>query len=158
MKDFEQLRQTAADKGIDVIDWDFESDRIQGLYCDGIIALSKKLPNSTAAACVLEEEIAHHDLTAGNIIYMESAQNRRQERKARMLAAHRRADLHMIAAALRRGLRSQEEIADYLGVTEEFLCMAIEGYRQKYGQYVRVGDDILLLEPTVGLLSMRDDF
>ncbi len=69
-----------------------------------------------------------------------------------------RADLRMIAAALRRGLRSQEEIADFLCVTEEFLCAAIEGYRQKYGQYVRVGDDILLLEPTVGLLSMKDDF
>ena len=68
----------------------------------------------------------------------------------------RRADLHMIAAALRRGLRTQEEIADYLGVTEEFLCMAIEGYRQKYGQYVRVGEDVLLLEPTVGLLSMME--
>ena len=156
MKDLEQLRQTAADKGIDVIDWDFESDRIQGLYCDGIIALSKKLPNSTAAACVLEEEIAHHDLTDGNIIYIESVQNRRQERKARMLAAQRRADLHMIADALRRGGRTQAEIADYLGVTEDFLCAAIEGYRQKHGQYVRIGDDILLLEPTVGLLSMTE--
>ena len=75
-----------------------------------------------------------------------------------MLAAQRRADLNMIADALHQGLRTQEDIADHLGVTEEFLCMAIEGYRQKYGQYVCVGDDILLLEPTVGLLSMRDDF
>lgn len=68
----------------------------------------------------------------------------------------RRADLHMIAEALRHGLRTQEEIADYLGVTEEFLCAAIEGYRQKHGQYVRVGEDVLLLEPTVGLLSMTE--
>lgn len=73
-----------------------------------------------------------------------------------MLAAQCRADLYMIAEALRHGLRMQEDVADYLGVTEEFLCMAIEGYRQKYGQYVRVGDDILLLEPTVGLLSMTE--
>lgn len=67
-----------------------------------------------------------------------------------------RADLRMIAEALRQGFRTQEEIADYLGVTEEFLCAAIEGYRQKHGQYVRIGDDILLLEPTVGLLSMTE--
>ena len=41
-------------------------------------------------------------------------------------------------------------------MTEEFLCAAIEGYRQKYGQYVRVSEDVLLLEPTVGLLSMME--
>lgn len=121
------------------------------------IAIDERL-STVEKTCVLQEELAHGELTSGNILDQSKVQNRRQERKARMLAAQRRADLNMIAEALRRGLRSQEEIADFLCVTEEFLCAAIEGYRQKYGQYVRVGDDILLLEPTVGLLSMKDDF
>lgn len=121
------------------------------------IAIDSRLLTAEKA-CVLQEELAHGELNAGNILDQSQEQNRRQEFKARMLAAQRRADLHMIVAALHQGLRSQEEIADYLCVTEEFLCAAIEGYRQKYGQYVRVGEDVLLLEPTVGLLSMRDDF
>ena len=119
------------------------------------IAIDERL-STVEKTCVLQEELAHGELTSGNILDQSKVQNRRQERKARMLAIQRRADLHMIVAALHQGLRSQEEIADYLCVTEEFLCAAIEGYRQKYGQYVRVGEDVLLLEPTVGLLSMME--
>lgn len=156
MTDYEKLQQIAADKGIDVIDWPFESDRIRGLYCDKVIALNCKLPNSTAKACVLEEEIAHHDLTSGDIISMEMPQNRHQEQKARMLAITRRVGLDQLVDALRQGYRSRTDIADYLDVTEEFLDAAIEGYRQKYGICVRVGEDVLMLDPAVGLMSQID--
>ena len=42
----ELLRQQAADSGAEVIDWNFTSDRIKGLYCDGVIAVSDRLRKS----------------------------------------------------------------------------------------------------------------
>ena len=143
MSSFEELQQIAADKGIDVVDWDFESNKIQGLYCDNVIAINKNISSSIAKACVLEEEIAHHDLTVGDIIIESIPQNCRQEQKARMLAFIRRVNLW----------DSISDIAEYMDVTEEFLVAAIERYRQKYGSYVQVDDDTLLLDPTVALLS-----
>jgi len=149
----ERLQQTAADKGLEVIDYHFKSDRIHGLCCDHTIALSKSLPNSTAKACVLEEEIAHYDLTVGDIIVETIPSNRKQEHKARMLAYTRRAGLEKLTAALRSGHRTATDIAEYMDVTEEFLTDAIEEYRSKYGQYVKVGDDWVILEPMVALLQ-----
>ena len=85
---------------------------------------------ATEKACILEEEIAHFDLTVGRIIDQSSAGNRKQEQKARMLAITRRVGLNRLADALRQGYRSRTDIADYLDVTEEFLDAAIEGSRQ----------------------------
>lgn len=153
MTSLERLQQIAADKGLEVVDYHFNSDRIHGLCCDHTIALSLSLPDSTAKACVLEEEIAHYDLTVGDIIIETDPQNRRQEHKARMLAYSRRAGLEKLTAALRAGHRTVADIAEYMDVTEEFLAAAIEGYRSKYGQHVKVGDEWLILEPVVALLK-----
>ena len=73
-----------------------------------------------------------------------------------MLAITRRVGLDQLVDALRQGYRSRTDIADYLDVTEEFLDAAIEEYRQKYGICVRVGEDVLMLDPAVGLMSQID--
>ena len=70
-----------------------------------------------------------------------------------MLAYCRRASLQKLADAMKAGYRTTTEVAEYMDVTEEFLTAAIEEYRAKYGQYVKVGDDWLMLEPTVGLVK-----
>ncbi len=147
MTSLERLQQTAADKGLEVVDYHFDSNRIHGLCCDHTIALSRSLPNSTAKACVLEEEIAHYELTVGDIIFESIPANRKQEHRARMLAYYRRCNPNMIADALRAGHRSLTDIAEHIEVTEEFLVDAIEGYRQKHGLAVQVGEDLLMLEP-----------
>ncbi len=147
MTSLERLQQTAADKGLEVVDYHFDSNRIHGLCCDHTIALNRSLPNSTAKACVLEEEIAHYELTVGDIIFESIPVNRKQEHRARMLAYYRRCNPNMIADALRAGHRSLTDIAEHIEVTEEFLVDAIEGYRQKYGLAVQVGEDLLMLEP-----------
>lgn len=116
------------------------------------IAIEQSL-TTAEKTCVLAEELAHGDITVGNILDQSNVQNRRQEQKARMLSFTRRAGLYRLADTLRAGYRSSSEIAEYMEVTEEFLIAAIEGYRRKYGTYVKVENDVLMLEPTIGLLS-----
>ena len=152
MTSLEKLQQTAADMGLEVLDYHFDSDRIHGLCCDHVIALNSQLPDSIARACVLEEEIAHYDLTVGDIIIESVPANSKQEHKARMLAYTRRVSLELLISSLRAGYRTASDIAEYMEVTEEFLTAAIEEYRAKYGHYVKVGDDWLMLEPAVGLV------
>ena len=58
MNTYEELQDKACKDGIDVIDYPFNSDRIDGLYCDGTIAIRKNIETSTEKACVLAEGLA----------------------------------------------------------------------------------------------------
>ena len=58
MNIYEKLQEQACKEGIDIIDYNFQSDRIKGLYCDGMVAISTKINTSIEKACVLAEEIA----------------------------------------------------------------------------------------------------
>lgn len=74
MNTYECLQDEACEDGIDVIDYTFHSNRIKGLYCDGVVAIREDMtiPEKT---CALAEEIGHHGTSYGNIIDMDSVQN-----------------------------------------------------------------------------------
>lgn len=57
MNKAEELLEEAKAHGAEVIDWDFETDRIKGLYCDGVIAVSKRLSTTAEKAEVIAEEL-----------------------------------------------------------------------------------------------------
>ena len=135
MTKFEQLAQEANDNGLEVLEMAFRSNRIKGLYCNSTIAINDKLKDSRNKACILAEEIAHHDLTVGNILEQSNTQNRKQEMLARMSAYNRMIGLIGLINAFNAGCRNRFEIAEYLDVTEEFLIDALEAYRNKFGEY-----------------------
>lgn len=132
MNTYECLQDEACEDGIDVIDHSFESQRIKGLYCDGVVAIRKDM-NTTQKACALAEEMGHHYTTVGNILDMESIQNRKQERQARLHGYNRLIGLVGLIEAYEHGCRNRYEIAEFLEVTDEFLEDCINCYRDKYG-------------------------
>ena len=83
MNTYEKLQDKACKDGIDVIDYPFNSNRIDGLYCDGTIAIRKDIETSAEKACVLAEELGHYYTSHGNIINMNDVKSRKQERQAR---------------------------------------------------------------------------
>lgn len=93
----------------------------------------RKNMNTTEKACVLAEELGHHHTTVGNILDMESAYNRKQERQARLWAYNKQIGLRGLISAYEHGCQNKYEVAEYLEVTDEFLADCIECYRQKYG-------------------------
>lgn len=131
---YEQLQDEARKDGIDVLDYCFESERIKGLYCDGTVAIRKDL-NITEKSCVLAEELGHHYTTSGNILDQSTAVNRKQEQRARLWAYNRQIGLMGIISAWKHGCRTCYEMAEFLGVTEEFLSEALSAYKSKYGIY-----------------------
>ena len=150
----EELRQQAADSGAEVINWRFESDRIKGLYCDGVIAVSKRLDTTAEQACVIAEELGHHLTASSDILDQHQVNNRKQELKGRAWAYDRLIGLDGIVRAHDAGCQSRYEAAELLGVSEETLQEAVDYYHEKYGLFARHGDHVVCFEP-LGVIEMK---
>ena len=118
------------------------------------IAIKKDIP-TTQKACVLAEELGHHYTTVGNILDQSKAENRKQERRARLWAYKRAFDLVDLVSAYKHGCRNRYEIAEYLEVTESFLQEALDTYKEKYGPYTKVDRYVVYFEP-LGVLELYD--
>lgn len=114
----------------------------------------RKDMNTTEKTCVLAEEMGHHYTTVGNILNMESIQNRKQERQARLHGYNRLIGLAGLIEAYEHGCRNRYEIAEFLEVTDEFLEECIECYRDKYGIYTTVDNYIIYFIPNLMVTEM----
>ena len=148
----EELRQEAADSGVDVIDWNF-TNRIKGLYCDGVIAITRSFETYSEEAAILAEELGHHLTAAGNILDQADPNNRKQEIRGRVWAYNRLIGLEGIVMAYKRGCTNRYEIAEELGVPEDMLDMALERYKAKYGTCAKCGKYIVYFEP-LGVMKL----
>lgn len=150
--EYEELLEEADNQGLIVKEkpLKYNNGRIKGKR----IAIRKDIDTTTEKACVLAEELGHHYTTVGNILDLEDPANRKQERRARLWGYDRLIGLHGIINAYEAGCRSSYEIADYLGVTEEYLQECIGAYREKYGTGATVGEYYVMFEPRVAVGRM----
>lgn len=107
----------------------YNNGRIRGMK----IAIRKDIDTTIEKSCILAEELGHYYTTTGNILDQSVVMNRKQERRARLWAYDKMIGLHGLISAAKAGCQSQYEVAEYLGITEEFLNEALTAYRQKYG-------------------------
>ena len=118
------------------------------------VAIRRSIP-TVEKACILAEELGHYYTTTGNILDQSKVENRKQERKARIWAYNKQIGLLGIVKAYQQGCRNRYEVAEYLGVTEEFLDDALKAYRSKYGIYAIVDNYIIYFEPAIGVMEIR---
>ena len=135
-------------------DYHFDSNRIKGLYCDGNIALNKELDNTAKRACVLAEELAHHNITCSNIINYKDLNSSREEQKARLKAYNRLIGLSGIIKCFENHCSNRNEMAEHLNVTEEFLHEALECYTQKYSPYVEFDNYVICFTPNLSVMKI----
>ena len=112
------------------------SPRNKGLYGDNVIWINKMLITRTEKACTLAEEIGHYHTSYGDIIDQSDVCARRQELRARQWAYWRLVPLTEIVRAYKARVSGRHEIAEFIGVTEEFLQDSIDRYRDKFGLFV----------------------
>lgn len=160
MNKYEELLQDASDDNVRVYEsFDLNGDddvteKIDGLYIDGNIALDKDLKTTTEKACVLAEELGHHYTSHGNIIDLNSPQNRKQEHQARLHGYNRMIGLRGIISAFNAGCQNRYEVAEHLHVTEEYLQEAIDCYTGKYGEYTIVDNYVIYFIPNLAVMEM----
>ena len=153
MNTLEVLEDEACKDGIEIIERPF-SNRIKGLYCDYVVALNQNL-SDTEKACTLAEELGHHYTTSGNILDLSQAENRKQERRARIWAYNKQIGLKGLINAYEHGCKNRHEIAEYLEVTESFLEEAVNCYQEKYGLFTKIDNYIIYFNP-LGILSLKE--
>lgn len=142
-------------ENLNIVEMDLSGvNGLKGLYVDGNIAVAENIPEKEKA-CILAEELGHYYTTTGNILDQSKVENRKQERKARIWAYNKQIGLLGIVKAYQQGCRNRYEVAEYLGVTEEFLDDALKAYRSKYGIYAIVDNYIIYFEPAIGVMEIR---
>lgn len=150
---YEELLEEADSMGLIVKEKPLQSG--DGRIFDNKIAIRKDIPTQTEKACVLAEELGHHCTSSGNIMNQNIVFNRQQELRARMYGYNLNVGLIGIAKAFETGCRNLYEMAEFLGVTEEYLTNAIECYRKKYGIFVAVDNYLIYFEPQLSVAKIN---
>lgn len=151
---YENLLQEAADENVYVIeDAPFQS-RADGLIRNDVIGINRTVRRTTQRACVLAEELGHYHTTVGDIIDQSSDANRKQELRARLWSYNKLIGLHGIISCYKAGCQTAYDMAEHLGVTEDFLLEALQCYRGKYGIYTKFDNYVIFFEPGLSVLEL----
>ena len=119
---------------------------MSGFYMNGEIFINSNRP-TTIKLETLAEELAHHEITYGNILNEQDIQNKKYELKARRLANEKLISLEGIIEAFLQGIHNLYELANFFEVTESFVLQSIAHYKQKYGYSTRCGKYVIQFEP-----------
>ncbi|WP_243133749.1 ImmA/IrrE family metallo-endopeptidase [[Clostridium] symbiosum] len=111
------------------------------------IAIRMDIPTIAQKADVLAEELGHYHTTVGKIIELDTIDSCKQERRARLWAYNKRIGMHGIVDAYKHHCSNRYEIANYLGVSEEFFQDALECYQQIYEYGVMVDNYYVQVNP-----------
>lgn len=131
MHTYEKMLIDASNNGFEIVEKNFKSDA-KGL-CKGKKIGIRKDMSDTEKACVLAEELGHYYTSVGNILDQNNVNNKKQELVARRWATNILLCPADLIEACRAGNEYISDIAEYLGVTSEFLIDAINVFSAKYG-------------------------
>ncbi|MFC0278138.1 ImmA/IrrE family metallo-endopeptidase [Enterococcus devriesei] len=118
------------------LEYKFEKEmpaKHKGLCVDNIVYLNPNQTNKELSS-TLAEEIAHYYTSVGDISDYKTPESRKQERRAKLVAAEMTVHPALLINAYQKGCREYWEVADELGITVGALKEAIELFRQKYGE------------------------
>ena len=132
MSTYEELQDQACADGIDVMDYEFNSPNIKGLYCNSTVAINKSISTQAEKSCILAEELGHHYTTVGDNLKI---------------------GLIGITHAYEAGCRSLYEMAEYLDATEEYLKEALDCYHSIHGVYATIDNYIIFFEPSFTVMK-----
>lgn len=147
MNQLEQLEQEAFDSKVKVHNYYLGEDDLKGIYIDGNIAISTSVDNNVEKTCVLAEELGHHHTSVGDILDMTDIGNRKQERQARLWGYNKLIGLSGLIKAYEAGCQDRFAVAEYLDVTDEYLCECLDAYRDKYGIGITVDNYYIMFIP-----------
>ena len=117
------------------------------------IAIRQNIPTLREKTCVLAEELGHYHTAVGNILDQTSVENRKQERAGRLWAYDKLIGLSGIIQGFRARCQNRHELAECLGVTEEFLQEALEYYKEKYGIKVMIDGYTIMFDPALAVIE-----
>ena len=141
MTEYERLVDTVHNDGIEVVEFDFTSDRIHGLYTDGCVAINKNMTNDEKLV-TLYEEWGHSKVNSGNLLNQKCLNNRKQETAARRWAYEKFMPVEkFIALIIEHRPADTWELLEIMHVPYPYLCDLIDYYQKRYGPYKEFNND-----------------
>lgn len=139
---YEKMLLETEAENIKVIDYDFSSNELKGLYCDGYIGIKRNM-STNEKACILAEELDHYYTSVGNILDQKDINNQKQEKVARKWAVNKLLTPYDLIDACKSGCEYLSDVAEYLNVTVDFLLEAIQIFSAKYGTVCNFGQYVI---------------
>ena len=124
-------------------------DRIAGRN----IAIRQNISTLKKKACVLAEEIGHYHTAAMDILDQAKTVNRKLEHAGRLWAYDKQIGLSGIIQGYREHCRNRNELAECLGVPEDFLQDALDCYKEKYGLMAELDGYVIIFEPSLAVIE-----
>ncbi|GAA0082464.1 MULTISPECIES: ImmA/IrrE family metallo-endopeptidase [Clostridium] len=149
---YNKLLYEAESQGVEVVEMKFNG-KCKGLYGDNVIALNKNIETLKEKRCILAEELGHHYTSSGNILDNSNISNLKQEKRARNWGYEKLIGIIDIINAFNAGTKNRYEMAEYLEVTEDFLELSIQHYKEKYGVLFEIDNYIIYFEPNFGIMK-----
>ena len=134
MTRYEELLQNAYDLGVEVIE-DVCPLGMRGLYlrdeAEALIVLDRFL-SAPQRLCVLAEELAHHRTAQQDIRLADDLNIRKQEISALSEAIENLVPFSALSEAFSNNAWTRYALAEYLGITEDFVDLVVAYYDAKY--------------------------
>lgn len=111
------------------------------------IAIRHDIETNEAKACTLAEELGHYFTSIGDILDTTNQNAAKQELKARRYAHDLILYYDLLYKSKLDGCSNVAEVAEYLGITEEFLKEALENLENRYGSNYHVGQYRISFNP-----------
>lgn len=150
----ETLLKDAEEEGITIQKVTLPANTNGIYYDDGIhkplIALNQALATQAEIACTVAEELGHYHTSCGNLLTDSRVDKiiiRKQEAKAKRWATHKLITLRRLIHAFESGAGNMLEMAEHLGVTEEFLVKSFQRYNEIYGKFKVIGRYMIYFDP-----------
>ncbi|MGG7195178.1 ImmA/IrrE family metallo-endopeptidase [Clostridium butyricum] len=155
MTKYEKLLLEAERIGIKVKEVDLGFYDECGYYSNNKIIINSRMTD-TQKYGVLAEELGHHFKTAGDITDQSKIENRKQELIARRKGYKFILQPIDLIHAFRLGYYTQQDIADFYGITPKKLLEIIEDFKKQYGVGKRFDRYFVMFEPRLGFIEIKD--
>lgn len=150
MTNYEKLLIYCEKQGVNVKEIDFKNNKEIGYNQDNNILINSNITEKQKYE-VLAEELGHYKTTYGNIINQNTVSDKKQEFKARRWGYKHIVSLEGIIEAFENNCLTEYEVAEYLGVTDEYFKECIEDYKKQYGLYCQLDKYHIKFEPRLGI-------
>lgn len=145
---YDDLVSELEEEGVEVLEHNFRSRALKGLYVDNVIVINcKAMTTEAEKTCILAEEYGHYRTTYGNILNQKDVSNIKQEKRARNWGYEKLIPLEKLIGAHEAGIRNCYDLIEFLEVTEKYLHDALQHYTEKFGLYVIRQDYVIYFSP-----------
>nr|WP_269160908.1 ImmA/IrrE family metallo-endopeptidase [Enterococcus sp. BWB1-3] len=140
---------------VPIIEMDLTTYNLDGFYCNNVIYIEKTLSSIDKYETLLEE-YGHYKTSSGIILDLKKQTNRQQETLAFSHSLGAWITIEDILDCYEQGMKYYWEVAEYLGLSSEFLYNLVQEVQRRYGLIIEYKNYVIkFITESVLLVSRK---